>query len=157
VRYETLRLTCRPHFDTLSQAIAITLPTIMLTKGVPMDVSKTTEDFGHAGLSPVALLLYTDLMFGSELQAISRKAGFRPVTVRPGSELPAGDIMVVDLAARGDWELSIKAAVARKTPVVAFGPHIDADARRKAKEAGASRVLSNGNLARDLPNILKEL
>ena len=43
-------------------------------------------------------------MFGSELQAISRKAGFRPVTLRPGSELSAGDILVVDLAARLDWE-----------------------------------------------------
>ncbi len=124
-----------------------------------MDMSKTTDDFGHAGpvTSRVALLLCTDLMFGSELQAISRKAGFRPVAVRLGSALPAGDILVVDLAASGDWESSMKAAVARNTPVVAFGPHTDAEARRKAKGAGASRVLSNGNLARDLPNILKEL
>ena len=122
-----------------------------------MDVSKTTEDSGPSAPSPVALLLCTDLMFGSELNAISRKAGFRPITLRPGSELPVGDIMIVDLAARGDWEMSIRTAVARNTPVVAFGPHVDADARRKAKEAGASRVLSNGNLARDLPNILKEL
>jgi hypothetical protein len=115
------------------------------------------EPVHAAGTSRMALLLCTDLMFGSELQAISRKAGFRPFTVRPGSELPDGDILVVDLAARGDWESSIKTAVARNIPVVAFGPHIDAEARSKAKEAGARRVLSNGNLARDLPNILKEL
>lgn len=129
----------------------------MLSKGIPMDLSQTTEDSGQAVPSHVALLLCTDLMFGSELQAISRKAGFRPVTLRPGAELPAGDILIVDLAARGDWETSIRTAVARNTPVVAFGPHVDTESRRKAKEAGASRVLSNGNLARDLPNILKEL
>lgn len=122
-----------------------------------MDASKPTEDSGQAGEGRVALLLYSDLMFGTELQAISRKAGFRPVALRLGSELPAGDILVVDLTARGDWASSIRAAFARNTPVVAFGPHIDADARRKAKEAGAGRVLSNGNLARVLPNILKEL
>ena len=109
------------------------------------------------GVSRVALLFCTDLMFGSELQAISRKAGFRPVTLRPGSDLPSGDILVVDLAARGDWESSIREAVAHNIPVVAFGPHVDTEARRKAKEAGARRVLSNGNLSRDLPMILKEL
>jgi len=122
-----------------------------------MDVSRTIKDSGNAGPIHVALLICTDLLFGSELQAISRKAGYSPVTLRPGSELPSGDILVVDLAARGDWETAIRAAVARNTPVVAFGPHIDTESRRKAKEAGASRVLSNGNLARDLPNILKEL
>ena len=122
-----------------------------------MDLSQTTEDSRQAVLSHVALLLCTDLMFGSELQAISRKSGFRPITLRPGAELPAGDIMIVDLAARGDWETSIRTVVARNTPVVAFGPHVDTESRRKAKEAGASRVLSNGNLARYLPNILKEL
>ncbi|MEP6776309.1 MAG: hypothetical protein ABJA50_12010, partial [Chloroflexota bacterium] len=97
-----------------------------------MNAPDTIEDPGPSGPGPsgpgmsrFALLLCTDLMFGSELQAISRKAGFRPVTLRLGPELPAGDILVVDLAARGDWESSIKAAVARNTPVVAFGPHID--------------------------------
>jgi hypothetical protein len=88
---------------------------------------------------------------------MSRKAGLQPVTLRPGSDLPPGDILVVDLRARGDWESSIRTAVSRKMPVVAFGPHVDTEGRRKAKEAGAGRVLSNGNLSRDLPNILKEL
>lgn len=118
---------------------------------------RTEEPVYAAGMNRVALLLCTDIMFGSELQAISRKAGFRPVTLRPGSELSAADILVVDLAARLDWESLIKIAVARNMPVVAFGPHIDTEARRKAKDAGARRVLSNGNVARDLPHILKEL
>ncbi len=124
-----------------------------------MEVHERTEEPVHdaAGISRVSLLFCTDLMFGSELQAISRKAGFRPLTLRLRSELPAGDILIVDLAARGDWESFIRIAVARNMPVVAFGPHVDTEARSKAKEAGARRVLSNGNLARDLPNILKEL
>ena len=106
---------------------------------------------------PVALLFSTDLMFGVPLQNMARAAGFNPVTVRPGAPLPPGDLLVVDLAARGDWEAAIREAAARGTRVVAFGPHMDADSRRRAKAAGAERVLANSNLARDLPDIMKKM
>jgi hypothetical protein len=124
-----------------------------------MDTSETVENASTPTPEPtgVVLLFCTDLMFGVELQSMSRKAGLRPVTLRPGIALPEGNILVVDLRARGDWETMIRAAVARNMPVVAFGPHVDAEGRQKAKAAGASRVLSNSNLARDLPIILKEI
>ena len=124
-----------------------------------MDTSETVENASTPTPEPtgVVLLFCTDLMFGVELQSMSRKAGLRPVTLRPGIALPEGNILIVDLRARGDWETMIRAAVARNLPVVAFGPHVDAEGRQKAKAAGASRVLSNGNLARDLPIILKEI
>ena len=124
-----------------------------------MDTSETVENASTPTPEPkgVVLLFCTDLMFGVELQSMSRKAGLRPVTLRPGIALPEGNILVVDLRARGDWEAMIRAAVARNMPVVAFGPHVDAEGRQKAKAAGASRVLSNSNLARDLPIILKEI
>jgi hypothetical protein len=105
----------------------------------------------------VALLFCTDLMFGVELQSMARKAGFQPVTLKPGTALPDGSILIVDLRAQGDWEAVIRAAVDRNMPVVAFGPHVDSEGRQKAKAAGARRVLSNGNLSRDLPLILKEI
>jgi hypothetical protein len=104
-----------------------------------------------------ALLFCTDLMFGVQLQNMARHAGLQPVTLRPGAELPDGDVLVVDLAARGDWVGVIREGRARGMRVVAFGPHMDAEARRKAKEAGAGRVLANSNLARDLPLIFKEI
>lgn len=104
-----------------------------------------------------ALLLCTDLMFGVQLQNMARKAGLKPVTLRPGAALPEGDVLVVDLAARADWESAMREAAGRGMRVVAFGPHMDADGRRKAKAAGAQRVLANSNLARDLPIILKEI
>jgi hypothetical protein len=104
-----------------------------------------------------ALLLCTDLMFGVQLQNMARHAGLKPVTLRPASPLPHGHILVVDLAARGDWETTVREAAGRGIKVVAFGPHMDAEGRRKAKAAGAARVLANSNLARDLPQILKEI
>ena len=99
-------------------------------------------------------------MFGVQLQNMVKSAGLRSITARPGAPLPPANLMVVDLAARADRadvQASIREAAARGTPVVAFGPHMDADARRMAKEAGASRVLANSNLARDLPAILNEV
>ena len=109
------------------------------------------------GEAPTALLFCTDLMFAVRLQNMARAAGLRHVTVRPGAPLPPGELLVVDLAARGDWEQAIREAAGRGTTVIAFGPHMDADARKRAKAAGAARVLANSNLARDLPGILQDM
>ena len=117
------------------------------------DTGKSPATFGGDVL-PTALLLCTDLMFGVRLQNMSRHAGYKPLTIRPGQPLPPGAMLVVDLGTRGDWESAIREASARGTRVVAFGPHMDADARGRAKAAGADRVLANSNLQRDLPQIL---
>jgi len=121
--------------------------------------SDETNNISEAGDAPqaVALLLCTDLMFGVQLQNMARHAGLKPVTVRPGTPLPNGDILVVDLSTRGDWESTVREASTRGMKTVAFGPHMDAEARSKARSAGAARVLANSNLTRDLPLILKEI
>jgi len=106
---------------------------------------------------PVVLLLCADLMFAVQLQSIARKAGYRPVTVRSGSDIGQGDALVVDLSGRDDWEETIRQARSRGIQVIAFGPHMDAEARRRARSAGANRVLANSNLERDLPTILRSL
>ncbi len=115
-----------------------------------------TKDAGEAPQA-VALLLCTDLMFGVQLQNMAKHAGFKPVTIRPGSPLPDGDILIIDLSTRGDWETTAREASTRGMKVVAFGPHMDSESRSKAKAAGAGRVLANSNLTRDLPLILKEI
>ena len=109
-------------------------------------------------VEPATVLLYcTDLMFGVQLQNMAKAAGLRYLTARPNAPLPDAGLMVVDLASRGDWEGAIREAVGRGVRVVAFGPHMDAEGRRRAKDAGAARVLANSNLARDLPVIFAEL
>ncbi len=106
---------------------------------------------------PVALLYCTDLMFGVQLQNMARKTGYNFTNARPGAPLSDADVLVVDIAARGDWEAAIREVSARGLPVIAFGPHMDAEGRKRARTAGATRVLANSNLARDLPRILMEL
>ena len=107
--------------------------------------------------APVALLFCTDLMFAVQLQNMARKTGYRVANARPGAALPGADVMVVDLGSRGDWEAAVREVAARGVPVIAFGPHMDAEGRKRAKAAGATRVLANSNLARDLPRILADL
>src|SRR5436190_19228931 len=85
--------------------------------------------------SPLALLFYTDLMFGVQLNKIAQKAGFKYSVARPGTTPLEGDVLIVDLGARGDWEGIIRQAHERGIPVIAFGPHVDAESRRKAKQA----------------------
>ncbi len=107
--------------------------------------------------APTALLLCTNLMFLVQLQNMARKAGFQHRNARPGALLPSAAVLVVDLASQGGWQGAIQEAAANGTPVIAFGPHTDSEARRLAKAAGASRVLANSNLSRDLPAILLAL
>ena len=102
-------------------------------------------------------LFCTDLMFLVQLQNMAKKAGLRYVAVRPGAALPAARLLVVDLSSRGDVQAAIKEGVERGMRVVAFGPHMDAEGRRAAKAVGASRVLANSNLSRDLPLVLAAL
>ncbi len=106
---------------------------------------------------PVALLYCTDLMFGVQLQNMARKTGYSFTNARPGAPLGTADVMIVDLGSRGDWEAAIREVSGRGVPVIAFGPHMDAEGRKRARAAGAIRVLANSNLARDLPRILSDL
>lgn len=112
---------------------------------------------GAEDQAPLALLFYTDLMFGVQLQKMAQRAGYRHLNLRPGQNVPPASVLIVDLAARADWETVVRNAVQRGIKVIAFGPHMDSEARRHAKAAGASRVLANSNLTRDLPTILLTL
>ncbi len=100
-------------------------------------------------------------MFNVQLQNIARAEGYRPVNLRPGAPLPSeAAVLVVNLADLGRpraWESTVREAAAQGIPVIGFGPHVDAEMRRTAKESGASRVLANSNLTRDLPTILRSL
>lgn len=79
------------------------------------------------------LLATRDLLFRSKLGAVVQTAG---------GELTRDervcDLAVIELG--GDAEQRIRALVARGIPVLAFGSHVNADALRAAREAGAAAV-----------------
>ena len=96
-------------------------------------------------------------MFGVQRQNTARRAGFSVVNLRPGQPVPAGDVMIVDMSTRGDWPGAVREAARAGIRVVAFGPHSDLEARQRAREAGADRLLANSNLARELPIELDDI
>jgi DNA-binding response OmpR family regulator len=67
-------------------------------------------------------------------------------------------LVIVNTAAVGvDWEDAIRAARARGLPVLAFGSHMDLEARAKALQAGAQKVVANSKFSSDMPGLIKRM
>jgi DNA-binding response OmpR family regulator len=65
-------------------------------------------------------------------------------------------LAIVNIATRGvDWEAAIRAARANDIPVLAFGSHMDLDARARALEAGAGKVVANSKFVSDLAGLVQ--
>jgi hypothetical protein len=67
---------------------------------------------------------------------------------RDPAALPAADVVLVDLVGHGPALPALRAARPHAR-IVAFGPHVDADALAAAQAAGADLVLPRSRLFRD--------
>jgi hypothetical protein len=66
--------------------------------------------------------------------------------------------VIVNIATQGiDWEEAIRKARAAGYPVLAFGSHMDLDARARARAAGAQRVVANSKFASDMPGLVRRM
>ncbi len=110
-----------------------------------------------------ALLLADDLFFSVQLETAAQAVGLEPVA-GPGPGMadaltdPDLRLIVLDLAVRAQpWaDLLAQVRAARPdVPVVAYGPHVDVEARRAAEAAGATRVVTKRQLVTDLPGLLR--
>ncbi len=109
--------------------------------------------------SKLVLVLVRDLFFGARLSDGVRSLGYELKRVGSTaallSELDAQTpaLVIVNLGESADdlAEIARRAGGAR---LIAFGPHVDTESRRAAKEAGFHDVVTNGRLARDLPSLL---
>ncbi len=102
-----------------------------------------------AGVPPGAriAILADDLIWTTRLADAVRRSGGTPRAVRSLAELPdalaTADGCIVDLTARAyDGVAALAIAHAAGVPVVAVGQHDDADGRRAARAAGATRVFA---------------
>lgn len=94
---------------------------------------------------PRVAVVADDLIWGSRLLEVVRRAGGDPVAVRSAAAVEAGIAgaagAVVDTTARSYDPLAvIRAATAAGIPVIAVAPHVAIEMRRAARAAGASRV-----------------
>ena len=111
------------------------------------------------------VVLNRDLFFGIRIVNTLRARGFAvtllPTTERLVERLQDGAappvLAMIDLGAALDWDVlrPILADPALTTPTLAFGPHKDVAAMRAAKAAGVTRLVSNGELHRDLVGLVE--
>ncbi|MGD8395658.1 MAG: Rieske 2Fe-2S domain-containing protein [Candidatus Eiseniibacteriota bacterium] len=124
--------------------------------------------------SPGALLAIDDVFFSASLRDALARLGYRCASARDLPALEAALAGGADPAARGTppavviVDLNLKGADAielirrsRRTPVapavLAFAGHLAADRMTAARKAGAARVVTNGQVARQLPELLAGL
>ena len=108
------------------------------------------------GLRSVAILA-DDLIWSTRLADLVRAAGAQPRVIRRLADLAdlAPEAVVIDLTARAyDGVAAIRAARASAAKVVAVGQHDDADLRKAALDAGASRVFTYRALFEDGPRLI---
>jgi DNA-binding response OmpR family regulator len=113
------------------------------------------------------LALEKDLFFSVKMRDTLRHHDMEVKTVRTlpafvqglaatGDEKPA--LVIVNTATTGiDWETAIRVARTTGLKVLAFGSHMDLEARAKALEAGAERVVANSKFTSDMPDLVKRM
>ena len=110
------------------------------------------------------VILNRDLMFGSKISSAVKIHGLTPRFVRDTAEFvvtirEASDeavLGIIDMNGAIDWVqvAALTADPAVATPLLGFGPHVDIDGRRAAKQAGMTRILSNGEFHRDTADMI---
>jgi DNA-binding response OmpR family regulator len=113
------------------------------------------------------LALEKDLFFSVKMRDTLRHYDIEVKTVRnlPAFEesLGAKDdqkfaLAIVNIAIMGvDWETAIRKARSASLQVLAFGSHMDLDARSRALEAGARRVVANSKFTSDMPALVQRM
>lgn len=103
---------------------------------------------GGMGSPGAVALVSSDLMFASQITTTMRNAGGSAVVV-VGDDVPGVDIVFVDLNSAVEARIALIARLRGDRPdleIVGFCNHADRDLRRRARAAGATRVINNGAL-----------
>lgn len=113
------------------------------------------------------LVLEKDLFFSVKIRDTLRHHEMEVVTVRTlpafeqhlmGDEDEKPALVIVDIATQGvDWAAAIRSARDHTIPVLAFGSHMDLEARAKALQAGAQKVVANSKFSSDMPGLVKRM
>ena len=113
------------------------------------------------------LVLEKDLFFSVKIRDTLRHHGIDAKIVRtlPAFEqsliATAGDkpaLVIVNIATVGvDWEEAIRQARTHGYTVLAFGSHMDLEARAKAFQAGAQKVVANSKFTSDMPGLIQRM
>lgn len=93
---------------------------------------------------------------GMDVTVVRTLAAFEQRVATTEDEKPA--LVIVNTAISGvDWEGAIRRAREHSLTVLAFGSHMDLEARAKALQAGAQRVVANSKFASDMPGLVRRM
>jgi len=94
--------------------------------------------------------------YDMEVKAVRNLSAFEErLTAKDEEELA---LVIVNIATIGvDWETAIRKARTAGLKVLAFGSHMDLEARSKALEAGAQRVVANSKFTSDMPALVQRM
>ncbi len=111
------------------------------------------------------LALEKDLFFSVKIRDTLRHHAMDVTTVRAlpafeqqlaTDEKPA--LVLINTAIQGvDWEAAIRLTKAQTIPVLAFGSHMDLEARAKALQAGAAKVVANSKFTSDMVGLVTRM
>ena len=91
-----------------------------------------------------------------EVKTVRTLPAFEQILAATSDEKPA--LAIVNIATTGvDWETAIRQARIADLKVLAFGSHMDLEARAKALEAGAQRVVANSKFTSDMPALVQRM
>jgi DNA-binding response OmpR family regulator len=91
-----------------------------------------------------------------EVKTVRTLPAFEQLLAAPTGERP--ELVIVNTATTGvDWESAIRQARTYGLPVLAFGSHMDLEARERALKAGAQRVVANSKFATDMPGLVQRM
>ena len=91
-----------------------------------------------------------------EVKTVRTLAAFEQGLATGADEKPS--LVIVNIATQGvDWEAAIREARVKGFPVLAFGSHMDLEARAKALQAGAGRVVANSKFTSDMPGLVQRM
>jgi DNA-binding response OmpR family regulator len=113
------------------------------------------------------LVLEKDLFFSVKIRDTLRHHGIDVKIVRTlpafeqGLTATAEDkpaLVIVNIATVAvDWEEAIRQARIHGYTVLAFGSHMDLEARAKALQAGAQKVVANSKFTSDMPGLIQRM
>ncbi len=111
----------------------------------------------------IVIALPADLIFGARIRATAEAVGAPVILAKDAADLVAkagGEevrLVILDLDRRG---LDITNVVQQlkatsSAPILAYVSHVQEDAIREAKAAGADKVIARGSFAKQLPELLR--
>jgi len=121
------------------------------------------------------LVFVSNLMISTRIESVVEQLGYEFRQVEELAEKSEGAgpslldritpqvpaVMIFDLGDKAipweSWIQQLKASSASKEiPVICFGPHVDGQAFKTAREAGADTVVARSKFMSDMPNLIKK-